>query len=110
LNYPGSCHDGSITANLLPIIIEKIGSFKICIDQGFHWSGDADGILVGPYSQRSAAKLSPILCPYLLKLSNAYMSLRQASEWGMRGLHGPFPWFKHRLPGNNKKGNISFNP
>ena len=25
LNFPGSCHDGSITANLLPIIIEKIG-------------------------------------------------------------------------------------
>ena len=33
LNFPGSCHDGSITANLLPIIIEKNGSFKICIDQ-----------------------------------------------------------------------------
>jgi len=35
LKFPGSCHDGSITAKLLPIIIEKIGSFKICIDQGF---------------------------------------------------------------------------
>ncbi len=103
LNFPGSCHDGSITANLLPIIIEKIGSFKICIDQGFPRSGDADGILVGPYSQRSAARLSPILRPYLLKLSNAYVSLRQASEWGMRGLQGSFPRFKRRLPGNKKK-------
>ncbi len=103
LNFPGSCHDGSITANLLPIIIEKIGSFKICVDQGFPRSGDADGILVGPYSQRSAARLSPILRPYLLKLSNAYVSLRQASEWGMRGLQGSFPRFKRRLPGNKKK-------
>ena len=24
LNFPGGCHDGSITANLLPIIIEKL--------------------------------------------------------------------------------------
>ena len=83
LNFPGSCHDGSITANLLPIIIEKNGSFKLCVDQGFLQSGDADSILVGPYSQRSGARLSPILHPYLLKLSNAYVSLRQASEWGM---------------------------
>ena len=77
--------------------------FKICVDQGFPRSGDADGILVGPYSQRSAARLSPILRPYLLKLSDAYVSLRQASEWEMRGLQGSLPRFKHRLPGNKKK-------
>ena len=35
LNFPRSSHDGSITANLLPIIIEKIGSFKICVHQVF---------------------------------------------------------------------------
>ena len=28
LNFPGSCHDGSITANILPIIIQKIGSLR----------------------------------------------------------------------------------
>ena len=86
LNFPGSCHEGSITANLLPIMIQKLGSFKICVNQGFSQSGDADGILVGSYSRRSVAILSLILRPYLLKLSNAYMSLRQESEWGMRGL------------------------
>jgi hypothetical protein len=60
LNFPRSCHNGSIPAHLLPIIIEKIGSFKICIDQGFPWSDDADGILVEPNSQRSAARLPQI--------------------------------------------------
>ena len=35
LNFLGSCHDGSSTANLLPNIIEINGSFKICVDQGF---------------------------------------------------------------------------
>ena len=44
LNFPGSFYDGSITANLLPIIIQKIGSFKISVDQSFPWSGDAEGI------------------------------------------------------------------
>ncbi len=46
LDFPGSCHNGSITANLLPIIIQEIGSFKICIKQGFPQIGDADGVLV----------------------------------------------------------------
>ena len=32
-----------------------------------------------------------------------YVSLRQASEWGMRGLQGTFPRFKKRLPGNPAK-------
>jgi hypothetical protein len=40
------------------------------------------------------------LHPYLLCLSNIYVSLCQASEWGMRGLQGTFPWCKKRLPGN----------
>ena len=31
------------------------------------------------------------------------MSLRQASEWGMRGLQGSFPCCKKRLPGNPEK-------
>ena len=37
----------------------------------------------------------------LLKISNVYTSLRQASEWGMRGLQGSFPRCKKRLPTNN---------
>ena len=36
----------------------------------------------------------------ILKLSNVYTSLRQASEWGMRGLQGSFPQCKKRLPTN----------
>ena len=36
-------------------------------------------------------------------LSNVYTSLRQASEWGMRGLQGTFPWCKKRLPSDSEK-------
>ena len=37
----------------------------------------------------------------LLKRSNVYTSLRQASEWGMRGLQGSFPRCRKRLPTEN---------
>ena len=43
---------------------------------------------------------------YLLTISNVYVSLRQASEWGMRGLQGTFPRFKKRLPGNAFKRSL----
>jgi hypothetical protein len=100
VNFPGSWHDGSITANILPYICKMIGSYKMCVDQGFPRSGDAALILVGPISRRHAQRLAANLRAYLIKISNVYVSLRHASEWGMRGLQGTFPRFKKRLPGN----------
>ena len=38
----------------------------------------------------------------MVRVSNVYTSLRQASEWGMRGLQGSFPRFKKRLPSNSR--------
>jgi hypothetical protein len=108
INFPGSWHDGSIMANVLPYICNKIGTYKMCVDQGLPScvdqglprTGDAVDVLVGPISRTQAYWLAPNLCPYLLRLSNVYVSLRQASEWGMRGLQGTFPRCKKRLPGN----------
>ena len=100
INFPGSWHDGSITANILPYIRNNIGNYKMCVDQGFPRTGDANLILVGPISKKQAKKLAPNLRPYFLRISNIYTSLRQASEWGMRALQGTFPRCKKRLPGN----------
>jgi hypothetical protein len=100
INFPSSWHDGSITANILPYICERIGNYKMCVDQRFRRSGDASFILVGPISHRQAWHLAANLWQYLLTISNVYDSLCQASEWGMRGLQGTFPRFKKRLPGN----------
>jgi hypothetical protein len=91
INFPGSWHDDSIMANILPYIRNKIGTYKMCIDQGLPRSGDALDILVGPISCTQAYQIAPNLHPYLLHLSNIYVSLCQASEWGMRGLQGTFP-------------------
>jgi hypothetical protein len=91
INFPGSQHDGSITANIMPYIRETIRRYKMCVDQDFPRSGDAAQILVGPISLRQAFRLAENLHPYLLRLSNVYVLLHQASEWGMRGLQGSFP-------------------
>ena len=101
INFPGSWADGSLTARFLQHIKKRIGDYKICVDQGFPRSGEASGILVGPIPERSARRLHPAMRDQLLKRSNVYTSLRQASEWGMRGLQGSFPRCRKRLPTEN---------
>ena len=86
LNFPGSWADGSVIARFLPFILSKIGEYKIVVDQGFPRSGTVQNVLVGPISRRSARRLHPLICDYMLKISNVHTSLRQASEWGTRGL------------------------
>ncbi len=40
---------------------------------------------------------------HLIRLSNIYSSLLQASEWGMHGLQRTFPRCKKRLPTDKDK-------
>ena len=101
VNFPGSWADGSLTARFLPYMKRKLGEYKICVDQGFPRSGDAHGIFVGPIAKRQAQRLHRDVRNYLLKISNIHTSLRQASEWGMRGLQGTFPRCKSRLPSDS---------
>ena len=103
INCPGSWADGSVSALFFDSIRRRIGPYKICVDQGFPRSGDAWNVLVGPMNDRSARRLHPAVRDYMLQVSNVYTSLRQASEWGMRGLQGSFPRCKKRLPGNSRQ-------
>ena len=47
--------------------------------------------------------MHPLVRDNFIRLSNVYMSLRQASEWGMRGLQETFPRCKKRLPSDKDK-------
>ena len=76
INYPGSWLDGTLTTHFFRHIKERIGDYKICVDQGFPRSGDATGILVGPIPERSARRLHPLVRDNLIHLSNVYTSLR----------------------------------
>ena len=91
---PGSWADGAVTRNFLPFLRGKIGQYKIVVDQGFPRSGDAYGVLVGPLTKKGARKLHASVRAEMIRRSNIYVSLCQASEWGMRALQGSFPRFK----------------
>jgi hypothetical protein len=103
INFPGSWSDGSLTARFLHRMKRKIGNYKICVDQGFPWSGAAHGTFVRPISKRAARHLHRNVRDYLLQISNVHTSLWQASEWGMRGMQGTFPCMKKRLPSDHAR-------
>jgi hypothetical protein len=98
INFPGSWADGALRVRFLAHIKTRIGSYKICLDQGFPQSGDAYGTLVGLLTKRAARRLCCDVQDYYLRISNIRTLLRQASKWGMRGLQGTFPQCKKRLP------------
>jgi hypothetical protein len=98
INFPGSWADGSLTAHFLHKLKSKIGLYRICIDQGFSRGGDAYNVLVGPITKRAARCLHCNIRNYYLWISNIHTLLRQASEWGMRGLQGTFSLCKTCLP------------
>jgi hypothetical protein len=101
INFPGSWADGSLTSRFLHQMKRRMALYKICVDQGFPHSGDAYGTFVGPITKRAARHLHHDVRDYLLLISNVHTSLRQASEWGMRGLQGTFPCCKKRLPSDH---------
>jgi hypothetical protein len=103
INFPGSWADGSLCARFLNLIRQRIGHYKICVDQGFPQSSDAWNILVGPMNERSARRLHPAMREYMLRVSSVYTSLQQSSEWGMRALQASFPRCKKHLPGDFKQ-------
>jgi hypothetical protein len=85
INFLDSSADGSLTAQFLHKMKIRMLPYKICVDQGFPWSGDAYGTFVGPITKMVVRHLHHDVCNYLLLISNAHTSLRQASEWGMHG-------------------------
>ena len=89
--------------SLISKVVENIGDFKICVDQGFPRSGDLLNKFVGPISRRSRRNLPEETRREVLRRHNVYVSLRQSSEWGMRALQGTFTRMKSRLSSIKKK-------
>ena len=98
VNAPGSWHDSIVCVPLAVRLIKKAPESCLCVDQGFPRNGVMHGRFVGPLSEKSLAKMSPRMRAVQLPLISAYVSLRQASEWGMRALQGYCPRIKARLP------------
>ena len=60
LNCPGSWHDSQVSLSLIRKVVQNIGEFKICVDQGFPRSGDLLNEFVGPISRRGYINLPKI--------------------------------------------------
>jgi hypothetical protein len=101
-NAPGSWHDSHVAQPLVVIVLDRLGNYKICVDQGFKRSGNLLNKFVGPISKSRRRNLSPILRQMLIRQHNIYVSLRQSSEWGMRALEGSFSRLKSRLTSKAK--------
>jgi hypothetical protein len=106
INYPGSWHDSQVSQQLSARVVNNIGNYKICVDQGFPRSGDLYNKFVGPISERARRNLPIEGRQEILRRHNIYVSLRQSSEWGMRALQGSFTRLKSRLHNNKQKRKI----
>ena len=103
LSYPGSWHDSQVAAHLASKAISSLGEYQICVDQGFPRSGDLYGKFVGPLSNSTKRKLAALNKDYIIAEHEIFVSLRQASEWGMRALQGTFSRLKSRLTSDKVK-------
>jgi len=103
INYPGSWHDATVSSRFIQKVIRCIGDFKICVDQGFPRKGDLLEVFVGPINVRTRNQLATPLRGLMLDRHNRYVSLRQASEWGMRALQGSFSRLKARLTSHKSR-------
>jgi hypothetical protein len=99
-NAPGSWHDSHVAQPLITVVLQKIGSYKICVDQGFKRGGSLYDKFVGPLSKKARRNLCVALRRIYIEIHNRYVSLRQSSEWGMRALQGTFTRLKSRLTSN----------
>lgn len=103
INFPGNYHDSQVAEALMAEVINNLGEYKICVDQGFPRKGDLLNKFVGPISPKTRRRYRNQLRNDLLRQHNIYVFLRQSSEWGMRALQGTFLRLKSRLLSNKEK-------
>jgi hypothetical protein len=106
-NFPGSWHDSQVCSGLIDKVIRTCGEFALCVDQGFPRSGLLQDKFVGPITKKRRRHLNPLLKDLLLERHALYVSLRQASEWGMRALQGTFSRLKSRLTSDKKTRKVT---
>jgi hypothetical protein len=52
IDFPGFFHDSQVAMDLIDVVIRKIGTYAMCVDQGFPRSGDLFDKFVGPCSKK----------------------------------------------------------
>lgn len=103
INCPGSWHDSTAAYGLIGRLLKDDHDYAFCVDSGFPRSGALEDRFVGPISRKRRRQLSDIVADAILERYQIYVSLRQASEWGMRALQGTFSRLRSRLTSDSYK-------
>ena len=101
INFPGSCADAKIARGLTGKINRRLTKgYAVLADSGFP---ETDRIIT-PYKKGCLDLIheKELIRETVLK-HNAVVSIRQAAEWGMRGLQGSFARLTVPLPTNARK-------
>jgi len=100
-NCPGSWHDAWIAHPLRELMCDQQKTpspFAIVADTAFPRTKDLLGRIITPLKDDELGSFSLQDLPARLAMSRSVTSLRQAAEWGMRGLQGPFARLTIPLP------------
>lgn len=103
INYPGSWHDSQVCQGLIAKVLLCIGIYAVCVDQGFPRKGELQDKFVGPLSKRMKRSLGSNNRDAIIARHETFVTLRQASEWGMRALQATFSRLKSRLTSNKQE-------
>ena len=97
INYPGSCADSYIAEDLEEKLNVLPPEFKVLADSGFTRS---DRVLT-PFKTGALDQVyDEQVVEAMVLQHNAVVSIRQAAEWGMRGIQGAFSRLKTPLTRN----------
>ena len=108
INAPGSNHDTTVAITIMRRCLRKLKPLGkiVMVDKGFPRSGIFQDVLVGPLGKKTIRKFRRLLTVEQFEgkvsLHHTYTSLRQAAEWGMRGLQGSFPRLRTRLTSDSE--------
>lgn len=102
LNYPGSWHDSSVAMRVYDVLLDPNlmpTPFYIIADSAFPHQGDLGAKLKTPLTKRQHRTANEADKAF----SSCLVKVRQAAEWGMRGLQSKFPRLTVPLPIDDQK-------
>jgi hypothetical protein len=103
LNMPGSWHDASLCPELIDLLLDTNKTppgYYLCGDSAFPHCGIHAGLIQTPLTVAEEGRLrvrvrqgviSPSEFKAKLAFSSAVCSVRQAAEWGVRGIRSKLP-------------------
>lgn len=105
MNFPGSWHDVAVSRSLLKVLIDPSLTphpYRLVADTAFKTTGPISDKILTP-EKRSTLSNDPVVRAIQMDSHKACVSVRQAAEWGMRGVQAAFPRLTMRMTTDNAR-------